>query len=81
MGEVHDLVYHGQGGFPYDTVYNMPIQYRKYHILKINEFLEKKAETEKKAADGSKSPSSDKNVHKPNIPQANFSTNVKAPKK
>ena len=44
MSEVHDLVYHGRGGFPYETVYNMPITYRKYHIRKIQEYLDKKAD-------------------------------------
>ena len=41
MAEVHDLIYHGRGGFPYDTVYNMPVIYRRYHIQRINEYLEK----------------------------------------
>ena len=78
MGEVHDLVYHGHGGFPYETVYNMPIPYRRYHIQKIQEYLDKKAEAEDKA---SKSSSSTKSLSRPNIPQADFSTKVKAPKK
>jgi len=78
MSEVHDLVYHGQGGFPYDQVYNMPITYRKYHIRKINEYLEKRAEAESKAM--KKSTSSSK-VSKPNIPQADFTSQTKAPRK
>jgi len=49
MEEVHDLTYHGGGGFIYSDVWNMPIMTRRYHIRKINEFLEKKAEAEKKA--------------------------------
>lgn len=80
MSEVHDLVYHGRGGFPYDTVYNMPIVYRKYHIQKINEFLEKKAEAEEKAMKKS-SVSSNKSLSRPNIPQADFTSKAKAPKK
>lgn len=80
MAEVHDLVYHGRGGFPYDTVYNMPIPYRKYHIQKINEYLEKKAEAEEKAIKQS-SVSSKKPLSKPNIPQADFTSKAKAPKK
>lgn len=80
MSEVHDLVYHGKGGFPYDQVYNMPIQYRKYHIRKINEYLEKKAEAEQKASKTSTTPTK-QSVSRPNIPQADFTTNAKAPKK
>lgn len=49
MEEVHDLVYHGGGGFIYSDVWNMPIMTRRYHIRKINEFLEKKAEAQAKA--------------------------------
>jgi hypothetical protein len=79
MSEVHDLVYHGQGGFTHDQVYNMPIQYRKFHIQKINEHLEKLKEMQEKAANPSKV--SLEPPSKPNIPQADFSTKSKAPKK
>jgi hypothetical protein len=79
MSEVHDLVYHGQGGFVYDQVYNMPIQYRKYHIQKINDHLEKVKEAQEKTH-------SKQNVvpgpSQPNIsPRADISTKSKAPKK
>ena len=67
MSEVHDLVYHGRGGFPYETVYNMPIVYRKYHIRKIQEYLDKKAEAEEQAMKKSSSPAKN-SVSKPNIP-------------
>jgi hypothetical protein len=80
MAEVHDLIYHGRGGFPYDTVYNMPVIYRRYHIQKINEYLEKKAEAEEKAMKKS-SVSSNKLLARPNIPQADFTSKIKAPKK
>lgn len=53
MNEVHDLVYHGGGGFIYSEVWQMPIMTRRYHIRKINEFLQKKAEAEEKAMKGS----------------------------
>jgi hypothetical protein len=79
MAEVHDLIYHGRGGFPYDTVYNMPIVYRRYHIQKIQEYLDKKAEAEEKAQQNSTT--SKPSVSKPNIPQADFTSKVKAPKK
>ena len=78
MGEVHDLVYHGHGGFSYTEVYNMPVQYRKYHIQKINEHVEKLNEAQEKAqgkAQNINSPA------KPNIPQADISTKARATKK
>jgi len=80
MAEVHDLIYHGRGGFPYDTVYNMPVVYRRYHIQKIQEYLDKKAEAEEQALKKSSS-SSKPSVSKPNIPQADFTSKIKAPKK
>lgn len=49
MNEVHDLVYHGGGGFIYSEVWNMPVMTRRYHIRKINEFIEKKNENEEQA--------------------------------
>lgn len=79
MNEVHDLVYHGQGGFTYDQVYSMPIQYRKYHIQKINEHLEKLKEAQEKATGKTNAPPG---PAQPNIaPRADISTKVKAPKK
>lgn len=52
MNEVHELVYFGGGGFIYSDVWMMPIMTRRYHIRKINEYLEKKAEAEEKAMKG-----------------------------
>jgi hypothetical protein len=53
MNEIHDLVYHGGGGFIYSEIWNMPIMTRRYHINKINDFLQKKSEAEEKAMKGS----------------------------
>ena len=78
MAEVHDLVYHGKGGFTYSDVYSMPIQYRKYHIRKINEYIEKQNE-EIENAKGNKTIKN--TVSKPNIPQADFTSTSKAPRK
>jgi len=38
FNQVHDLVYHGGGGFIYSEIYNMPIWLRKFHINKISEY-------------------------------------------
>ena len=46
--EIHDLVYHGGGGFIHSEIYNMPIWMRRYHIEKINEFIRKQEEELKK---------------------------------
>ena len=45
FAQIHDLVYHGGGGFQHTEVYNMPTWMRIFHIQKVNEFLEKKQKT------------------------------------
>lgn len=53
--EVHDLVYHGGGGYSYSEVYNMPIYLRRYSITRINNYLKEKKEAEEKAVNDAKS--------------------------
>lgn len=48
--QIHEIVFHGKGGYTYDTIYNMPIWLRNFTFQKIEEFYEKKAEAEKKAS-------------------------------
>lgn len=46
--QIHEIVFHGKGGYNYSTVYNMPIWLRNFTFQKINEFYEKeKADTDK----------------------------------
>ena len=47
---VHEIVYHGKGGYDWYTVYNMPIWLRTFTYNKIREFLEKQEEEREKAA-------------------------------
>ena len=49
--EVHELTYHGGGGFTYSEVYNMPIYLRRFSLKKINDYLKEKQEAEKEAID------------------------------
>ena len=46
--QIHDLVYHGGGGFKHSEVYNMPIWMGKFHILAINKHVEEVEERQKK---------------------------------
>lgn len=39
--QIHEIVFHGQGGYDYDTVYNMPIWLRKFTFKKIEEYYSK----------------------------------------
>jgi len=81
MTEIHDLIYHGNGGFIYSEVYNMPIQYRKFHIRKINEHIERQNDEYEKVRGKGSSQITNTGISKPNIPQADFTTQTKAPKK
>ena len=63
--QIHDLVYHGGGGFKHEEVYNMPTWMRKFHLKKIQQFLEEKYEKEKEEVNKHKSPS--KSIMGPNI--------------
>ena len=37
---IHDIVFHGNGGFDYHTVYNMPIWLRKYTFKEIQDHFD-----------------------------------------
>jgi hypothetical protein len=37
---IHDIVFHGKGGFDYQTVYNMPIWLRKFTFQQIQDHFD-----------------------------------------
>jgi hypothetical protein len=41
FNQIHEIVFHGQGGYDYNTVYNMPIWLRKFTFNKIKEWYNK----------------------------------------
>lgn len=43
-------MFHGKGGYTYDTVYNMPIWLRNFTFNKINDFYIKQNEEYEKAS-------------------------------
>lgn len=43
MDQVFDLSFHGQGGFTFEQVYNMPINVRSYYYAKLANILEERA--------------------------------------
>lgn len=77
MEEVHDLAYHGQGGFPISDVWDMPVPYRRYHIRKINKYQEERQEQLDEAR-GKTSMSSNK-LHQPPVSKKpTYTTNIKS---
>jgi len=40
LTEVHDLVFHGKGGYIWSDVYNMPIYLRRFALSKLKEYYD-----------------------------------------
>jgi hypothetical protein len=40
--QIHEIVFHGQGGYDWETVYNMPIWLRKFTFHKMKIYYEEK---------------------------------------
>jgi len=64
---VHDLVYHGGGGFIHSEVYNMPTWMRRFHINKINEHVKKENEQMEKAQGNATNPNPSNIARGPNV--------------
>lgn len=45
--QIHEIVFHGQGGYDWETVYNMPIWLRKFTFDQINTFYSKKQQQQR----------------------------------
>ena len=45
FSQIHEIVFHGQGGYDYETIYNMPIWLRKFTFNKIKEWYSKSKTT------------------------------------
>jgi hypothetical protein len=43
--QIHEIVYHGNGGYDWQTVYNMPIWLRRFTFQEISNFVEKQNES------------------------------------
>jgi uncharacterized protein YydD (DUF2326 family) len=70
--EIHEIVFHSQGGYDWETVYNMPIWLRRFTFNKLKEYYEKKNESSSQVKDIEK-------VMKPNIqPKPTYNTTTKA---
>lgn len=38
--QIHEIVFHGQGGYDWETVYNMPVWLRRFTFNKIKEYYD-----------------------------------------
>ena len=63
---IHDLVFHGNGGFIHSEVYNMPVWMRTFHIDRINQHNKKQEELAKEQR-GQSELREDRKIQRPNI--------------
>lgn len=53
--QIHDIVFYGNGGYDWNTIYNMPIWLRKFTFTQIqNHYAEEKEAIEKSKKSGGK---------------------------
>ena len=66
FSQIHEIVFHGKGGYDWTTVYNMPVWLRRFTFEKIKEFYEKEREAMDKQQNVLTNDSV-KDVNRPNI--------------
>tara|TARA_R110000803_G_scaffold15045_6_gene41837 strand:+ start:636 stop:878 length:243 start_codon:yes stop_codon:yes gene_type:complete len=49
---IHQLIFHGKGGYDYNTVYNMPIWLRKFTYSEIRDFYDKENKEQETTTSG-----------------------------
>jgi hypothetical protein len=74
FNQIHEIVFHGKGGYDHDTVYAMPVWLRNFTFQKLNEYYEK----EKEAMDKAKSKSPSKSAPRgPSVRKPSYSTKAR----
>ena len=52
--QIHEILFHGKGGYDYASVYNMPLWLRKFTFLQIKEYYDQEQKAMKDAKDSKK---------------------------
>jgi len=70
--QIHEIVFHGKGGYDWNTIYNMPIWLRKFTFYEINNYYKQEQESYKKATSQNKTTAVDSSgkVNPPAFSQA-----------
>ena len=79
FSQIHEIVFHGKGGYDWNTIYNMPIWLRTFTFNKLKEFYDKEQEQVEKQ-NNQLTNKSGKEIARPDIPQSS-TYNAKVPKK
>ena len=77
--QIHQICFHGKGGYDWNTIYNLPIYLRKFIFNEIREFYEEEKRQTEKAQDPNKqvlkNPSNFKDNPNKKIIPPNFKNN------
>jgi len=52
FSHIHQIIFHGKGGYDYYTVYNMPVWLRKFTFSEIDKFYQEEKSAIENAKDG-----------------------------
>ena len=58
--QIHEIIFHGNGGYTYEVIYNMPTWLRKFTFNQINNFYQQQKESMEKSQGGNTSPKVEK---------------------
>ena len=47
--QIHEIVFHGRGGYSWETVYSMPLWLRKFTFHKLKEYYKEEKQAAEKA--------------------------------
>tara|TARA_A100001015_G_C14651804_1_gene579505 strand:+ start:401 stop:631 length:231 start_codon:yes stop_codon:yes gene_type:complete len=65
---IHEIVFHGQGGYDWHTIYDMPIWLRNFTFKKLEEHYKKQEEANNKSSNQLKNT---KEILRPDIKSSN----------
>jgi hypothetical protein len=80
FSQIHEIIFHGNGGYDWSTIYNMPIWLRRFTFNKLKEHYDKQNEEAEKQQN-MLSNKSKNDISRPNIAPKQPTYTAKAPKK
>jgi hypothetical protein len=66
--QIHEIIFHGKGGYDWNTVYSMPIWLRRFTFNSINDYYTKEQEEYNKVTNKGELVTANKPLSKPNVP-------------
>jgi hypothetical protein len=81
FSQIHDIVFHGNGGYDWETVYHMPIWLRRFTFNKMKEHYDKQNEEKNKVENTLANKGNKNELPRPNIAPTKPTYVAKAPRK